>query len=201
MRGGKVAHDSAFSTAIAGLAAPFSARDRRRLRERSGLVLWHLRGRPSEPELARALLQAPEADEASDVLVTRAAGWKLRLSEDRSIYAGVFWHAARLTKQFEAVALPPSTDGSLGWFSTEVEAAICVARHERKQKVSSLPVYGPLPAHGSAAVGRERRIVGSAAGLMPWGFPDRPLNVASLFARRRRRLRGSSAARKRRGRG
>lgn len=57
---------------LAGLAAPFSARDRRRLRERSGLVLWHLRGRPSEPELARALLQAPEADDSGATRGERA---------------------------------------------------------------------------------------------------------------------------------
>lgn len=44
---------------VACFAAPFSARDRRRLRERSGLVLWHLRGRPAEPSLAQALLDSP----------------------------------------------------------------------------------------------------------------------------------------------
>lgn len=65
-----------FARAVAGIplacfAAPFSARERRRLRERSGLVLWHLRGRPSEPTLAQALLQAAEP---GDPLVTRREG-------------------------------------------------------------------------------------------------------------------------------
>ncbi len=40
------------------LAGVFSARARRRGRERAGLVLWHLRGRPGEPVLAEALAQA-----------------------------------------------------------------------------------------------------------------------------------------------
>ncbi len=44
---------------LAAVFAPFSARDRRRLRERCGLVLWHLRGRPPEPSLAQALREAP----------------------------------------------------------------------------------------------------------------------------------------------
>lgn len=37
------------------LGAPLSARLRRKLRERAGLLLWHLRGRPAEPVLADAL--------------------------------------------------------------------------------------------------------------------------------------------------
>lgn len=42
--------------------APVSVRDRRRLRERLGLMLWHLRGRPLEPSLAQALLEAPSGE-------------------------------------------------------------------------------------------------------------------------------------------
>ena len=49
---------------VALVAAPFSERDRRRLRERAGLVLWHLRGRPPEPSLAGALVEAPAPDGA-----------------------------------------------------------------------------------------------------------------------------------------
>ncbi|MBY0395748.1 MAG: glycosyltransferase [Thermoleophilia bacterium] len=44
------------------LAAPLSARLRRRLRERAGLLLWHLRGRPAEPVLADALASGISAD-------------------------------------------------------------------------------------------------------------------------------------------
>jgi len=40
-----------------------SARARARLAERAGLLLWHLRGCPAQPSLARELMQArPEAD-------------------------------------------------------------------------------------------------------------------------------------------
>lgn len=46
---------------LLGLAAPLSGRLRGRLRERAGLLLWHLRGRPAEPVLA-------------DVLASRASG-------------------------------------------------------------------------------------------------------------------------------
>ncbi|MEZ4279477.1 MAG: glycosyltransferase family 2 protein [Myxococcota bacterium] len=46
------------------LAAPFSARLRRRGRERAGLLLWHLRGRPGHPVLALEL--AREAERAGD---------------------------------------------------------------------------------------------------------------------------------------
>lgn len=42
------------------LVAPFSARLRRRGRERAGLVLWHLRGRPSEPDFALELAREAE---------------------------------------------------------------------------------------------------------------------------------------------
>ena len=40
---------------LLALVAPVSARARQRGRERAGLVLWHLRGRPAEPVLAVAL--------------------------------------------------------------------------------------------------------------------------------------------------
>lgn len=43
------------------LPACFGARSRRRLRERVGLLLWHLRGRPAEPVLANALAEAGRA--------------------------------------------------------------------------------------------------------------------------------------------
>lgn len=53
---------------LLSLAAPFSAGSRRRLRERGGLLLWHLRGRPAEPGLAEALASGIEAsrEETSD---------------------------------------------------------------------------------------------------------------------------------------
>jgi GT2 family glycosyltransferase len=35
------------------------ARSRRRIRERVGLILWHLRGRPASPTFAQALAEAP----------------------------------------------------------------------------------------------------------------------------------------------
>lgn len=40
---------------LLGLPAAWSGRARARLRERAGLLLWHLRGRPQEPVLAEAL--------------------------------------------------------------------------------------------------------------------------------------------------
>lgn len=43
---------------LLALAAPLSGRRRRRLRERAGLLLWHLRGRPAEPVLADVLASA-----------------------------------------------------------------------------------------------------------------------------------------------
>lgn len=46
---------TAFSAALLVLPATVSGRARRRLRERVGLLLWHLRGRPDEPVLAEAL--------------------------------------------------------------------------------------------------------------------------------------------------
>ena len=45
---------------LLALAAPLSARARRRGRERAGLLLWHLRGRPGEPVLAVELSRAAE---------------------------------------------------------------------------------------------------------------------------------------------
>ncbi|MFO0689256.1 MAG: glycosyltransferase [Myxococcota bacterium] len=46
---------------LLGLGAPFSGRLRRRLRERAGLLLWHLRGRPAEPVLADGLARGEGA--------------------------------------------------------------------------------------------------------------------------------------------
>lgn len=46
---------TALGVVLLAVAAPISARLRRRLRERAGLLLWHLRGRPAEPVLADAL--------------------------------------------------------------------------------------------------------------------------------------------------
>lgn len=43
------------------LPACFGARSRARWRERVGLLLWHLRGRPAEPVLAEALAEAGRA--------------------------------------------------------------------------------------------------------------------------------------------
>ena len=45
------------------LAAPFVPGLRPRFRERGGLLLWHLRGRPAEPVLAHALATAARAKE------------------------------------------------------------------------------------------------------------------------------------------
>lgn len=52
--------------------APLSATARRRAAERWGLVLWHLRGCPSEPALARALLEDTRARRALDAGSDRA---------------------------------------------------------------------------------------------------------------------------------
>ncbi len=53
-----------FGLILLFLAAPFSARLRRRGWERAGLLLWHLRGRPDRPVLAREL--AREAERARE---------------------------------------------------------------------------------------------------------------------------------------
>ena len=47
------------------LVAAFGSRGRKRLRERGGLVLWHLRGRPAAPVLAEVLAREAERGNGS----------------------------------------------------------------------------------------------------------------------------------------
>jgi hypothetical protein len=46
---------NAIGVACLAVVAPFSVKIHRRLAERSGLLLWHLRGCPAEPSLARTM--------------------------------------------------------------------------------------------------------------------------------------------------
>ena len=59
-----------FGLALIAVVAPFSARSRRRGRERAGLLLWHLGGRPDHP--LRAEVLASEAERASQAGAPRS---------------------------------------------------------------------------------------------------------------------------------